>query len=145
MADLGFFESLALGMIAGDTVTRDWPRLASEASAARRLRNEAAAQDQVIDALIAENEHLRANFNALVAAAELVQREANTAAHENARFRQALAAADERGRRAESHEAEIRKALDHASAKIELMEDLAADHRSEINRLLIKNSQLKRR
>jgi len=30
MADLGFLESLALGMIAGDTVSRDWPRLAAE-------------------------------------------------------------------------------------------------------------------
>jgi hypothetical protein len=145
MADLGFFESLALGMMAGDTVTRDWPRQAAEAGAARRLRNEAAAQGQVIDALIAENEHLRANFNALAQAAEQVEREANATAQENTRLHQALTVADGRARRAEMHAAETQRALDHASAKIGLMEDLAADHRSEINRLLIENSQLKRR
>jgi hypothetical protein len=145
MADLGFFESLALGMIAGDTVTRDWPRLAAEAGAARRLRNEASAQEQVVGALIAENEHLRASFNVIAQAAERVQRDANAAAQENAQLRQELAAAKERGRQAEVREAETQKALDHANAKIRLKEEFAAEDQSEINRLLIENSQLKRR
>jgi chromosome segregation ATPase len=145
MADLGFFESLALGMIAGDTVTRDWPRLAAEASAARRLRNEAAAQDQVIDALIAENEHLRAIFNALVAAAEQVQREANTAAQEYAQLRQELAAANERARQADAREAETKQTLGLAEKEVKVLRRTSDERLSDMERLEHEIILLKRR
>ena len=65
MAELGFFESLALGMVAGDTVTRDWPRLAAQAGAVRRQRQQGAMIEDLAAELLAENEALRAELAVL--------------------------------------------------------------------------------
>lgn len=144
MADLGFFDSVALGMIAGDTVSRDWPRLAAEAGVTRRFRNDAASQDQLIGELITENDHLRTHFEALAAAAQQVERKANEVEGQVAQLRQELAHANERARQAEAREAEARKAHEQAEAYITLLGESANAREGEINRLYSEIERLKR-
>ena len=120
MSGLGFFGGLALGQLSAAESSRENARIAGEVFHNLRRRREAVKQDWTIDALIAQYNQLCDNFNALAAAAERVQHEANAAAQENAQLRQELAAAKERARQADAREVETKSMLGHANAKIRL-------------------------
>jgi chromosome segregation ATPase len=116
---LGFMGSLALGIIAGDAVTRDWSRLAAEAGAVSRQRREIAAQEDEINGVILQYNELVARFNALFNHYTEWRELAEKRSEKVTQLNQELATASQRASTAEASAAEFKSLYEYYLGKYE--------------------------
>jgi chromosome segregation ATPase len=116
---LGFLGSLALWMVAADTITRDWPRMAAEAGAAARQRREIATQEDEINSIILQYNELVAKFNDLFEHYTKWREVAEKRSEKISQLQQELAAANHRASAAEASAADVQSHYEYYRGKYE--------------------------